>query len=47
MVGDRGVVDGAAAALGVTCLILPAVGRSAPLPDRRLSLVLELVGLSR
>ncbi len=48
MVGDRGVVDGAAAALGVTCLILPAVDRNiTPLPDRRLSLVLDLVGLSR
>ncbi len=47
MVGDRGVVDGAAAALGVTCLILPAVDRTlSPLPDRRLSLVLDLVGLS-
>ena len=47
MVGDRGVVDGAAAELGVTCLILPAVDRTIfPLPDRRLSLVLDLVGLS-
>jgi HAD superfamily hydrolase (TIGR01549 family) len=46
MVGDRGAADGAAAALGVTCLILPAVDGSIPLSDRRLSLVLDLVGLS-
>lgn len=45
MVGDRGAVDGAAAALGVTCLILPAVDRTAvPLPERGLSVVLDLVG---
>lgn len=47
MVGDRGVVDGAAAELGVTCLILPAVDRTVlPLRERRLSLVLDLVGLT-
>lgn len=46
MVGDRGIVDGAAAELGVTCLILPAVDRTLdPLPERRLSLLLDLVGL--
>jgi putative hydrolase of the HAD superfamily len=46
MVGDRGGADGAAAALGVTCLILPAVDGQTPLFNRRLSLVLDLVGLS-
>lgn len=51
MVGDRGMVDGAAAALGVTCLILPQVDRTdvdrsgRPCRDRGLSLVLDLVGL--
>ena len=45
MVGDRGAVDGAAAALGVTCLILPAIDWERPFEDRGLSRVLELVGL--
>ena len=46
MVGDRGGADGAAAALGVTCLILPVIDGRIPLSERRLSLVLDLVGLS-
>ncbi len=47
MVGDRGVVDGAAVALGVTCLILPEIDRTrTPLPDRGLATVLDLVGVA-
>jgi FMN phosphatase YigB (HAD superfamily) len=46
MVGDRGAVDGAAASLGITCLILPATNLKQLHTDRGLSLVMSLVGLA-
>ncbi|NKB97369.1 MAG: HAD-IA family hydrolase [Pseudomonadales bacterium] len=46
MVGDRGAVDGAAAELGVACLILPAIDFDQPDLIRGLTLVLDFVGLS-
>lgn len=44
MVGDRGAVDGAAAELGIVCLILPAVNFEHPYESRGLSLLLDSVG---
>jgi len=46
MVGDRGAVDGAAAEIGVACIILPAVNFEHPYGSRGLSLVLDFVGCS-
>lgn len=45
MVGDRGAVDGAAAELGIACLILPAVNFEHPQDNRGLSLLLDFASV--